>query len=52
MITVGINASKNEVEQILQIFIMLVLSGTFAYSFNAIGMILSDMNLNSNSLKS
>ena len=30
---------------------MLCLAGTFAYSFNAIGMILIEMNMNSNQLK-
>lgn len=30
---------------------MLILAGTFAYSFNAIGMILQEMNMNSNFLK-
>ena len=30
---------------------MLILAGTFAYSFNAIGIILQEMNLNENILK-
>jgi len=51
MITVGINKSFNQIEQTIQMFVMLLLSGTFAYTFNAIGMILEEINMNSNSLK-
>ena len=51
MITVGIINTNNTVEQFISIFVVLMLSGVFAYSINTIGIILKDINESSNELK-
>ena len=51
MITVGIINTNNPIEKSFSIFLVLMLSGVFAYSINTIGQIVQDMNVNENILK-
>ena len=51
MITTGIINTNNFTEKCFSIFIVLVLSGLFAYAISVIGIILGEMNKNENELR-
>ncbi len=52
MITVGIINTQSTNEKLFSIFISILLSMTFAYSINTIGIILQDFSKDENELKS
>ena len=51
MITVGHISTNSHIEKGISIFIVLVLSGIFAYSINTIGVILQELNKNDQEIR-